>query len=118
MASVDWQKLIEAKLADRDSRIRPEWRLDERITMQVNHHSTLSAFDLLDQTTFFTEREREITEKHDASTLIQMMATGAISSVEVTTALCKRAAIAQQLVCVLLHLGCWQGKLTIPRQIA
>ncbi|KAH8721721.1 amidase signature domain-containing protein [Ilyonectria robusta] len=97
MASVDWQKLIEAKLADRDSRIRPEWRLDERITMQVNHHSTLSAFDLLDQTTFFTEREREITEKHDASTLIQMMATGAISSVEVTTALCKRAAIAQQL---------------------
>ncbi|KAL6405140.1 amidase [Ilyonectria robusta] len=97
MASVDWQKLIEAKLADRDSRIRPEWRIDERITMQVNHHSTLSAFDLLDQTTFFTEREREITEKHDASTLIQMMATGAISSVEVTTALCKRAAIAQQL---------------------
>lgn len=118
MASADWQKLIEVKLADRDSRIRPEWRLDEQITNQVNHHSTVSAFDLLDQTDLLTEREREITEKHDASTLIQMMATGAISSVEVTVALCKRAAIAQQLVCVLLHLGCWRLKLTILRQIA
>ena len=67
-----------------------------------HHSSDTSAFDLLNNTNLLSQREREITEKYDASTLIEMMVTGAISSVEVTTAFCKRAAAAQQLVCISL----------------
>ncbi|KAH8901458.1 amidase [Thozetella sp. PMI_491] len=97
MASQDWQALAENKLLDRSSRIPLDWRLPKAVTGKVDPTSSASAFDLLEQTTLLTVAERRITEKYHATTLINMMATGAISSVEVTTAFCKRAAIAQQL---------------------
>ncbi|KAJ3543121.1 hypothetical protein NM208_g3742 [Fusarium decemcellulare] len=97
MATVDWESLIQAKLDDRAGRIRPAWRLEKRITDQAYPNSTASAFELLAQTDILTKKERDITEKFSATTLISMLANKTISSVEVTTAFCKRAAIAQQL---------------------
>ncbi|EEU35864.1 uncharacterized protein NECHADRAFT_34959 [Fusarium vanettenii 77-13-4] len=97
MTSTDWKALIDAKRAHLYAQIRLEWRLPDEITNQVHHTSDANAFDLLDSANFLSNKEREITEKYDASTLIEMMATGVISSVEVTTAFCKRAAAAQQL---------------------
>ncbi|UPK97388.1 hypothetical protein LCI18_008323 [Fusarium solani-melongenae] len=97
MLSTDWKALVEAKRAHLYAQIRPEWHLPDKITNQVHHTSHASAFNLLDNTNLLSQRERETTENYDASTLIEMMATGAISSVEVTTAFCKGAAAAQQL---------------------
>ncbi|KAF4458707.1 general amidase-C [Fusarium albosuccineum] len=101
MATVDWKSLIQAKLDDRAGRIRPAWRLEKSITDQVHPSSTTSAFELLAQTDILTKKERDITEKFSATTLISMLANRTISSVEVTTAFCKRAAVAQQLVSAL-----------------
>src|SRR5688572_22083596 len=98
MDSLDWQKLVQAKLSDRQARIPREWHLGQSITSQVHDKSDASAFDLLSQTNILTPREHDITEKYDAATLIKMMATGVVSSLEVTTAFCKRATLAQQLV--------------------
>lgn len=98
MSQPDWQALIQAKRAERDSRIPAEWRLDSSITSQAHRDNPISAFDLLDQTNIMTKRERGITEKYDATSLLAKLASGALSSFEVTMAFCKRAAIAQQLV--------------------
>lgn len=44
-----------------------------------------------------TEKELQITEQYDAPALVKELASGSLTSVEVTTAFCKRAAIAHQL---------------------
>ena len=94
----DWEGLKAAKRQQRDSRIPAAWTLSAEITSQAHRGSTASAFDLLAQTDLLSQREQEITENYDATALLEFLATGAISSLEVTTAFCKRAAIAQQLV--------------------
>ncbi|KAF4970369.1 hypothetical protein FZEAL_10061 [Fusarium zealandicum] len=98
MAKPDWQQLLREKRAYRDSQIPTEWRMDEKITSQARRDNPISAFDLLDQTSLLSDREREITEKYDATALLGQLASGAFSALEVTTAFCKRAAIAQQLI--------------------
>lgn len=101
MSKPNWETLISEKRAFRESRIPLEWRLDEKITSQAHRGNPISAFSLLDQTNLLTKRERDITDSYDATALLGQLATGDISSLEVTTAFCKRAAIAQQLVCPL-----------------
>lgn len=104
MLKPDWQALIQAKRAERDSRIPAEWRLDSSITSQAHRENPISAFDLLDQTNLVTKSERTITENYDATSLLAQLASGALSSFEVTLAFCKRAVIAQQLVsCICLY---------------
>ncbi|EEU34696.1 uncharacterized protein NECHADRAFT_94848 [Fusarium vanettenii 77-13-4] len=98
MLKPDWQALIQAKRAERDSRIPAEWRLDSSITSQAHRENPISAFDLLDQTNLVTKSERTITENYDATSLLAQLASGALSSFEVTLAFCKRAVIAQQLI--------------------
>jgi amidase len=57
-----------------------------------------SVIDVPKQCGLLTEQEIDITENYDAVALIEKIATQQFSSVAVTTAFCKRAAIAQQLV--------------------
>jgi amidase len=45
-----------------------------------------------------TPTELELTEKYDATDLVQLMTSGKLKSYDVTLAFCKRAAIAQQCV--------------------
>ncbi|KAH7009502.1 amidase signature domain-containing protein [Ilyonectria destructans] len=98
MATPDWQELIREKRAFRESQIPAEWRLDKKVTSQAHRDNPISAFDLLHQTNLLTQQEREITGKYDATALLRKLASGTLSSLEVTTAFCKRAAIAQQLI--------------------
>jgi len=94
----DWEALKAAKRQERDCRIPAAWKLPLEITSQAHRDNKISAFSLLAQTNILSRRELEITENYDATGLLELLATGAISSLEVTTAFCKRAAIAQQLV--------------------
>ncbi|KAL7911416.1 amidase [Trichoderma velutinum] len=97
MVSAIWQELIEKKRADREAHIPKDWRLSEAISSKVSPESRLSAFDLLKESALLTPEEIAITEKYDATTLLELMAASKISCHEVTRAFCKRAAIAHQL---------------------
>jgi amidase len=102
----DWQALIDQKLIDRASQIPPEWKLSSDLTELVRPDSSTSAFDLLRRTALLSPRELEITGTYSAESLVKLLATRQITSLEVTTAFCKRAAIAQQLVMSPLALSC------------
>ncbi|KAL2798616.1 amidase [Aspergillus keveii] len=93
----DWKSLLAAKKADQASRIPAEWKLPEEITSLVSPESSASAFDLFRKTSILTQLEHEITEKYDATSLLGRIAVGHFTALEVTTAFCKRAAIAHQL---------------------
>ncbi|KAJ3536825.1 hypothetical protein NM208_g6489 [Fusarium decemcellulare] len=98
MVSTDWQVLIEKKQADREARIPQDWRLPEAVASKVSPENRISAFDLLEESALLTPAELAITDRHDATTLLDMMATSRITCYDVTQAFCKRAAIAHQLV--------------------
>lgn len=98
MVSANWQHLVEKKRADRDERIPKAWRLPESVSSQVSPENPTSAFDLLKETALLTPWEIDVTENHDATALLEMIAAREISSYDVTLAFCKRAAISHQLV--------------------
>lgn len=94
----DWASLIQQKLAQRESHIPKEWRLPETIMSRVDRDGLVSGFDLFNETTVLTKKERGITEDFDATGLLEKLVSGSLTSLEVTTAFCKRAAVAHQLV--------------------
>jgi amidase len=89
-----WQAIAASKKAQRDAKIPSEWRIPKDL---------LPAEDVTDVQDFprtsglFTERELEITEV-TASEAVSKIASREWTSEEVTKAICKRAAIAQQLI--------------------
>ncbi|KAJ4112182.1 hypothetical protein NW768_011761 [Fusarium equiseti] len=94
----DWASLIQQKQADRESRIPNEWRLPQTIISRVDRDAPVSGFDLFNETAILTEKERYITEAYDATGLLEQLSSGSLTSLEVTTAFCKRAAVAHQLI--------------------
>lgn len=88
-----WQELAAEKKRRQAASIPKEWLI------------TLPADDVLDITGVPTScgllsaRELEITEVSEIAILLNKLATGEWSSVEVTTAYGKRAVLAHQLVC-------------------
>jgi len=88
-----WQELAAEKKKRQIASIPKEWLI------------TTPADDVLDVTDvpsncgLLSARELEITAVSEVAVLLNKLATGEWSSVEVTTAFCKRAIIAHQLVC-------------------
>ncbi|GAA5885687.1 hypothetical protein JCM6882_007528 [Rhodosporidiobolus microsporus] len=90
----NWREKAAAKRAKRDALIPVEWRLPAAVL----EDETLSNVMEVPQTCgILTERELEITELDDVGELAKRIATRQYTSVEVTTAFCKRASIAHQL---------------------
>ncbi len=87
-----WQELVAEKKRRQTASIPKEWLV------------TLPADDVLDVTDvpascgLLSARELEITAVSEVALLLNKLATAEWSSVEVTTAFCKRAIIAHQLV--------------------
>lgn len=94
----DWRELAAAKRASVSSKIPAEWRLPAATTASLSETSTHSVLDVPRLSGLLTPRELELTEAYDATGLVELMSSGAASSVEVVTAFCKRAAIAHQCV--------------------
>lgn len=84
-----WETVRDAKQAEREKRIPAEWRLKE-LPKGTN------VMDVPRTCGILSDREIEITESC-AKDLVQAMVDKKYTSEEVTTAFCKRAAIAQQL---------------------
>lgn len=94
----DWRALVAAKRKQLDSQIPLEWRLSDGFLASVPADGHLIEADLVRQSGILADKELDITENYSAVDLLQRLSGGGFSSVDVTTAFCKRAAIAQQLV--------------------
>lgn len=100
MTVSSWQDKVAAKQADAWAKIPTEWRLPADILQQVEVDE-LNALDIPAKCGILSDEELKTTETPDATALRDKLAAGELSAVEVTTAFCKRAAIAQQLTCCL-----------------
>jgi amidase len=89
-----WQAIALRKQAERDSKIPSEWRIPTNLKPAAG---TNFVQDFPSKSGFFTPHELEITES-TASAVVSKIASAEWSSVEVVKALCKRAAVAQQLI--------------------
>lgn len=94
----DWRILAARKRKQVDSQIPTAWRLDGALLASVLESGKLLEADIPRRSGILSEQEIEITEQYSAEQLLRRLAQGGVTSLAVTTAFCKRAAIAQQLV--------------------
>jgi amidase len=100
--AIAWQELVAEKQNTSRKLVPHAWQLPDAIwqelTLPLEANSTkLIEKDIPRRSGLLTTRELEITEDHSTVQLLSALAKGTFSSYEVTTAFCKRAAIAQQL---------------------
>jgi len=98
-----WQAIVAKKKEQCRSLIPAAWQLPgsilESLTfpLDTNPNKVLE-LDIPRKSGILTDVELDITEKYSVAELLAKLASGEFTSLEVTTAFCKRAAIAQQLV--------------------
>jgi len=90
--SGQWQDTAARKQAERQSRIPKAWLLPSSINVDQDNVQHIPR-----ECGILTPAEIRITEQHDATSLVAALSKGTLTSKAVTTAFCKRAAIAQQL---------------------
>ncbi|KAK5065356.1 hypothetical protein LTR84_001194 [Exophiala bonariae] len=100
--AITWQEVVAEKQNASRKLVPHEWQLPDAIwkelTLPLEANSTrLIDKDIPRRSGLLNIRELEITEDHSTVQLLSALAKGTFSSYEVTTAFCKRAAIAQQL---------------------
>lgn len=92
-AEAPWRSIARRKQQEQINAIPKHWTLKTR--PPANRNNVLA---VPRESGILSAREIEITEKYDATALVQELAAKRLKSVDVVTAFCKRAAIAQQLV--------------------
>ncbi|KAJ5731330.1 uncharacterized protein N7483_005838 [Penicillium malachiteum] len=90
----DWLELVARKRNECREKIPKEWILP---TEHLNNSPHLIEYDAPRRSGLLSELELDITENYTATQLLRKLAVGNVTSLDVTTAFCKRAAIAQQL---------------------
>ena len=90
-----WQQKAEAKRAAVFANIPKKWLLPPDILSKISQNSPQNVLNTTCD--ILSDEEIDITENHDATDLLAKLASRELTSVAVTTAFCKRAAIAQQL---------------------
>ncbi|KAF7166913.1 hypothetical protein CNMCM5623_000450 [Aspergillus felis] len=99
----DWQHKVAQKQQECLQRIPAEWKIPEsllsslRLPLAENKNDLIQG-DAVRKSGILTERELQITEQYTVSGLLSALAEGRLTSLEVTLAFSKRAAVAQQLV--------------------
>lgn len=91
---IPWQDVAARKREERDSKIPPQWRVPKDLLPSAE---TDFVQDFPARSGFFSESELLITEL-TASEIVENIAKGEYTAVEVVQAVCKRAAVAQQLI--------------------
>lgn len=87
-----WKTIVDEKRARQLAAIPSEWRLSQSAST-----SSESMLETIKSCGILTSQELEWTEVTDLKELVSLVASHQVSSVQLTTAFCKRAAIAQQL---------------------
>ncbi|KAL3471441.1 amidase signature domain-containing protein [Aspergillus californicus] len=98
-----WEVRVAEKQSKCFSKIPPEWRTPKHLLSPCRTPLSENKNDFIRNNTIrrsgvLTARELDITEKYTVRELLASLADGSLTSAEVTTAYCKRAAVAQQLV--------------------
>lgn len=88
-----WQSIASRKQQEQINAIPKHWTLKTRPSAARNNVLAIPR-----ECGILSAREIELTEKYDATALVKELAAKRLKSVDVVTAFCKRAAIAQQLV--------------------
>lgn len=88
-----WQEIGLQKRALRDSLNPEDWKIEKK-----NYPPGSRLLDLPETYGILTTEEVEITSTYDAVDIVGLIKDGKYSAEAATSALCKRAAIAQQLV--------------------
>jgi hypothetical protein len=91
-STLPWKQRASLKRQEQAAQIPEHWRLNP--TPSPLPRSTL---EFIDKSDLLTPREHQITSTLSTSRLLSQIASKEITCLEVTTAFCKRAAIAQQL---------------------
>lgn len=94
----DWQALVGAKQRELETAIPPEWRVPQAVWAEGRENGRLIEQGVVEKCGILSQRELDMTESYTAADLLHKLATRDLTSVELTTAFSKRAAIAQQLV--------------------
>ncbi|VDB83953.1 unnamed protein product [Peniophora sp. CBMAI 1063] len=94
MSANTWKSISERKLVERDGKIPTEWCIPSD---KLPSASVRDVIPFARESGLFTARELEITESL-ATDIVTRITEGQWSSLEVTEAFCKRAAVAQQLL--------------------
>ncbi|RMY68068.1 hypothetical protein D0862_15018 [Hortaea werneckii] len=89
-----WQDIAARKQRERADRIPSQWKLSPA---HIPAESRTNVLSVPRECGLLSEHELNITENHDASALVSALSSGKLKAVDVTTAFCKRAAIAHQL---------------------
>ncbi|KAK5061274.1 hypothetical protein LTR84_007816 [Exophiala bonariae] len=96
-----YDKIAARKQAERQSLIPEAWRLPAEKLAEYTSSPTANVLHVPRESGILNERELDITENHDAVSLLERLRKGpkdgGFSSEEVVVAFCKRAALAQQL---------------------
>lgn len=87
-----WKAIAARKQKERASRIPEQWLLSPN---NIDHNQ-LNVLSVPRESGILTDKELRITEDFDATALVAELSSGRLKSVDVVTAFCKRAAIAQQ----------------------
>ncbi|KAL2834806.1 fatty-acid amide hydrolase [Aspergillus pseudoustus] len=97
-----WQVKAWKKREDCRNKIPKQWLIPETMWENLPLPLAENKVDLIDldiirRCNTLTARELDITENHNVALLLEKLATGQFTAVEVTTAFCKRASVAGQL---------------------
>lgn len=93
----DWKTLVLKKQAEVSSQIPSAWRLPAEYT-DISETTNRNVLDIPRRCGILSQKQLDITENYDATSLLQKMHRRELSAYEVTEAFCIRAAVAQQLV--------------------
>jgi amidase len=98
-----WQTKVAEKQQQSQAAIPEAWQLPDSIVNALAYPleekpNRLIELDIPRKSGILSEKELDITEQNTVAQLLAKLASGEFTSLEVTTAFCKRAAIAQQLV--------------------
>lgn len=99
METEPWEVLVHKKQVEDAAKIPTEWRISDELT-KLSETSGINVLDVPCQSGILSAKQLEITEKYDATDLLDKIHRQELSAYEVTEAFCIRAAIAQQVVCV------------------
>lgn len=97
-----WQDKVAEKRKAAAKLVPSTWKLPESTWASLSmpleaNPNRLNKNKIARQSGILSSKELEITEGYDTAGLLAVLARGQLSAVEVTTAFCKRAALAQQL---------------------
>jgi amidase len=96
----DWRATVLNKQQQCQEAIPAAWRVGDEFCKLFTSPQGVKLIEgeVVRRSGLLSEHELDITENYSAAKLLKKLATAEFSSLDVTTAFCKRAAIAQQLV--------------------